>query len=230
MKLSDTQLILLGEAARQENHALVLPDRLNSEAARKKTVQPLLDKDLVTEVAASGGLPVWRRNDDGVPLALVITDAGLKAIHVEAEDKPAAAAVITANIPPPAASESKRRSGKANARKATAQPRRHQQTESPARAVSKPANARSGDRSHSGSKQDQVLAMLRSKSGTTLAAIMEATSWQPHSVRGFFSGVVRRKLKLALTSEGKGERRVYRIAATPVTTATGSGAKRRVRT
>lgn len=62
------------------------------------------------------------------------------------------------------------------------------------------------------SKQDKVLEMLRAPSGTTIAAIMKATSWQQHSVRGFFAGTVRRKLKLNLTSKKVDDQRVYRIA------------------
>lgn len=62
------------------------------------------------------------------------------------------------------------------------------------------------------SKQDRVLAMLRRKEGTTIAAVMKATGWQPHSVRGFLAGVVRKKLRLNLSSEKSDGIRIYRIA------------------
>ena len=74
---------------------------------------------------------------------------------------------------------------------------------SPRTSVSQPVRA--------SSKLTTVLAMLRAPGGTTIADIMKATGWQQHSVRGFLTGVVRKRLKLDLVSDkADGERR-YRI-------------------
>jgi hypothetical protein len=60
-------------------------------------------------------------------------------------------------------------------------------------------------------KHARIIAMLRMPAGATIAAIITATDWQQHSVRGFLAGVVRKKLGLNVVSEQTDKGRVYRI-------------------
>src|ERR1700675_1502384 len=73
------------------------------------------------------------------------------------------------------------------------------------------ASASSKSPARSATKHDRIIAMLRTSAGATIASLVTVTEWQQHSVRGFFAGVIRKKLGLNLVSEKTDKGRVYRI-------------------
>ncbi|MFC7410887.1 DUF3489 domain-containing protein [Hydrogenophaga atypica] len=64
---------------------------------------------------------------------------------------------------------------------------------------------------HPASKQSQLIALLRSTPGATLAQMMALTGWQAHTVRGMLSGSLRKRLGLNVQAEVSEGLRIYRI-------------------
>lgn len=75
----------------------------------------------------------------------------------------------------------------------------------------KPVSNAKANSANTNSKQSRVIAMLRAPMGATIAGMMKATGWQKHSVRGFLASVIRKRLKLKLTSEKVDGNRIYKI-------------------
>jgi hypothetical protein len=94
-------------------------------------------------------------------------------------------------------------------------PARIRKARSPSKLRSKAARSRIAGhhQTRANSKQARVLALLRGPNGATIGTVMRSTGWQPHTVRGFFAAVVRKKLGLRLESEKMDGERVYRIVA-----------------
>ena len=111
--------------------------------------------------------------------------------------------------------------------KATAAPRKPRVAPSKAKSAKKTTPAKKGAKSakrakvpekatgaREGSKTEKVLELLKQPGGATLKELMKATGWQPHSVRGFLSGTVGKKMGLAVTStKGENGERSYSIKA-----------------
>ncbi len=89
-----------------------------------------------------------------------------------------------------------------SARKTTTKPSKTPKTAQPVAATASAPKTKSA----------AVLALLRSKDGITITEIASATGWQNHSVRGFLSGTVKKKLGREVTSEVVDGERRYRMA------------------
>jgi len=207
MKLSDTQLILLSKAAKRDDHAVELTSDIEAIAA-EKVVSKLAGAGLIEEIESHGALPVWRRVED-TAFTLRITDAGLKAVGVDET-------IAKSNAKQPARKASvKTKAGVSTKSRRVAKSTPSSKTSKPkAPKKQKKAHTTQTSTRHNGTKHDQILNLLRRKQGASLEELQKVSGWQAHSVRGFLSGTVKKKLgfKLRSTVSKSGERR-YAVPA-----------------
>ena len=185
-KLNDTQLVLLSNAAKRDDCALTRSSKLKSDAA-EKAVAGLLSRKLIKSVPKTGSLPLWQKGPDGEPVSLMITEKGLEAIGIGIGDP---------DQPPPVIA-TKGKVAKAKEPNVGA-------------AKKSGVNAKRGS-TRPTSKIARVVEMLRKPGGATIKAIMDATDWQAHSVRGAIAGAIKKKMGLKVIAETRGDERVYRI-------------------
>ena len=83
-----------------------------------------------------------------------------------------------------------------------------------AKAGNRAGRAEKATPAREGSKTAQILDLLKRPGGATLQEIMKFCEWQPHSVRGFLSGTLGKKMGLTVEStKGKDGERTYSIKA-----------------
>ena len=102
--------------------------------------------------------------------------------------------------------------------KSKSKPSTRAATRKPSKSKPRSRSAQSRSTTRTDTKHARILAMLRTPAGATIAALMTATGWQQHSVRGFLAGVVRKKLGLNLVSEPTDKCRVYRLKEAQIST------------
>jgi DNA-binding MarR family transcriptional regulator len=189
-RLSDSQLVILSAACQRPDRCVFpVKSKLKGNAVGN-VLKSLLKKDLIEEVRTkSRDDTVWRHDEEHGRMTLLATKAAFAALSIEMPqeaEEPETGGIVAQ--PAPAESEPKKRSKKRKAKEPkSTEPRK-------------------------GSKQAQLIAMLRRAKGTTIDEIAEALSWQPHTVRGAIAGALKKKLGLDVTSEKDDKRgRIYRL-------------------
>ena len=186
-QLSDSQLVVL-TAACQRSDRCVFPvtAKLKGNAAGN-VLKSLLNKGLIKEVRAKRDDTVWLKERGR--MTLVATNAAFAALGIDPRDEDEDSQTDAADSAP------------AEVKFEPKQPPKAPRTKEP-----------KAPRTRDGSKQAQLIAMLRRAKGATVNEIAEALSWQPHTVRGAIAGALKKKLGLEVTSEKNEKRgRVYRV-------------------
>jgi hypothetical protein len=205
-RLSDTQLVILSAAAQRANlSVLPLPEGLALKGgALNKVMDNLRDRGLIRVLGGDGG-----------PERVVITSEGMAAIGVETEDAasegatPADTGATSTDTGGETIAAAPAKRGKAAKRKAKA---------------TKPIKSAPAEKPtpRTGTKQAQVIEMLKRPEGATVEQIAAATGWQHHTIRGAISGTLKKKLGLTVEAtrtrevgpnktSAKGSATVYRI-------------------
>jgi Protein of unknown function (DUF3489) len=219
-KLSDTQAVILSAASQRDDGAVLpLPETLKIKGgAVDKVLGSLKAKDLI----AHQGAP---RGDDPPPLR--ITRAGLEAIGVETEDDASEGATpadtgVTAADAGVQASDGAAPATRADA--AATPAKRRARTKAAKVKSTKAEKAAAADKPtpRTGTKQAQMIELLKRPEGATVEQIAEATGWQHHTIRGAISGALKKKLGLTVEATrtrevgpnktgARGSSTVYRI-------------------
>ena len=165
IKLTDTQLVLLGAAAQRKDLFLVAPPTLKG-ATAQKVASKLISAGFVKEVKAKASDPIWRRDEEsGASYALKLTAAGAKAIPVDDAAEPEDAAKESDALA--------NRDQAAILSKLDAKDARPADTMEPGPA--RPSAPRGG------SKLARVIALLERDDGATIEELIAATGWLAHT-------------------------------------------------
>jgi Protein of unknown function (DUF3489) len=119
------------------------------------------------------------------------------------------AATATATAQPKASKKAR-----AGARSAHVAPKKAKAGKKASPPKKAPKGGKKASTARDGSKAQKIIELLKRPEGATLAAIMKASSWQAHSVRGFISGTLGKKMGLTVVStKGEDGERTYSIKA-----------------
>ena len=208
-EISKSQRSMLEAAAARQDRLLELPTNLKGGAANK-VVAKLIGAGWIKEIKAPKDAPVWRKDAAVGALALKLTTAGMKTIAAAGDDR------TTANTDVESAAVEKT---------APAEPKRHPRRLGAGAESRASETAVANDRPQlggvspavrpprEGSKLDRVLAMLSSASGATIAELIAATDWLPHTTRAALTGLRKRGYELRLTRGERDGASVYRVVA-----------------
>lgn len=195
IKLTDTQLVLLGAAARRKDLCLVAPPTLKG-ATAQKVASKLISLGFVKEVKAKASDPVWRR-DEGASYALKLTAAGAKAIAVDDAAEPEDTGEASVAL--------------ANRDQAAIPPKLDAKDARPAEAMEPGPSGSSAPRG--GSKLARIIALLERDHGATIAELIAATGWLAHTTRAALTGLRKRGYAVAIDRSDDERGSFYRIPA-----------------
>jgi hypothetical protein len=189
IKLTDAQILMLSAAAQRDDRCLIAPRNLKGGAAQKVAAK-LIAGGLANEIKAKPGAPVWRQDEQaGLPVALKITAAGLRAIAVENR---------------PALDDTRADGGERVQVAASSEIIRPTALETPA------TDARRRSAPRDGTKLAQLVELLQRDQGATIAELVAATDWLRHTTRAALTGLRKRGYEVTIDRSDKERGSTYR--------------------